>query len=61
MDLTDEAGRASTRRADPTRGHLPATMIADLARTDAKLVFVVRHETTIGSQNASGKREMQSA
>jgi hypothetical protein len=61
MDLTDEAGRAATRRADPARDCPPATTIADLARTDAKLVFVVRHKTTIGSQNASGKREMQSA
>ena len=25
MDLTDETGRASTRRADPARGYLPAT------------------------------------
>src|ERR1700686_1404800 len=30
MDLTDEAGRASTRRADSARGYLPATTIADL-------------------------------
>jgi hypothetical protein len=47
MDLTDEAGRASPRRADPAHGFLPATAIADLAGTDAKVVFVARHETTI--------------
>jgi hypothetical protein len=61
MDLTDEAGLASARRADPARGCPPATTIADLARTDAKIIFVARHETTIGSRKASGKREMQSA
>ncbi len=61
MDLTDEAGRASTRRADPARGGLPTTTIADLAKTDAEVVFVTRHETTIGSRSASGKREMRSS
>jgi hypothetical protein len=55
MDLTDEAGRASTRRADPARGSLPATTIADLAGTDTKVVFVARHQTTIGSQRLSRK------
>jgi hypothetical protein len=50
MDLNDETGRASTRRADPTRGYLPATMIADLAWTDTKVVLVARHQTTIGSR-----------
>jgi hypothetical protein len=50
MDLTDEAGRASTRRAEPALGYLPATPIADLAGTDTKVVFVARHETTIGSR-----------
>ena len=55
MDLTDEAGRASTRRADPAHGFLPATTIADLAGTDAKVVFVARHETTIGSRMSSRK------
>jgi hypothetical protein len=55
MDLTNEAGRASTRRADPAPGYLPATTIADLSRTDAKVVFVARHETTIGSRTLSRK------
>jgi hypothetical protein len=55
MDLTDEAGRASTRRADPAPGYLPATTIADLAGTDTKVVFVARHQTTIGSQTLSRK------
>jgi hypothetical protein len=50
MDLTDEAGRASTRRADSALGHLPATTIADLAGTDTKVVFVARHQMTIGSR-----------
>ena len=53
LDLTDEAGRASTRRADPSPGFLPAAAIADLAGTDAKVVFVARHETTIGSRTLS--------
>jgi hypothetical protein len=55
MDLTDEAGRASTRRADPAPGFLPATAIADLAGTDTKVIFVARHETTIGSRKADRK------
>jgi hypothetical protein len=52
MHLADEAGRACAH-ADAAR----AATIADLAGTDAEVVFVVRHETTIGSRNASGKRE----
>jgi hypothetical protein len=55
MDLTDEADRASTRRADAALGHLPATTIADLAATDTKVVFVARHEMTIGSRTLSRK------
>jgi hypothetical protein len=55
MDLTDEAGRTSTRRADPARGYPPATTIADLAGADAKVVFVACHETTIGSRKADRK------
>jgi hypothetical protein len=50
MDLADEAGRASTRRADSALGYLPAAAIADLAGKDTKVVFVARHETTIGSR-----------
>ena len=50
MDLTDEAGRAPTRRTYSARGFLPATTIADLAGTDTKVVFVARHQTTIGSR-----------
>jgi hypothetical protein len=55
MDLTDEASRASTRRAEPARGYLPAAAIVDLARTDAKVVFVACHQTTIGSRTLSRK------
>jgi hypothetical protein len=55
MDLTDEAGRASTHWVDPARGHLPAATIADLAGTDTKVVFVARHEMTIGSRTLSRK------
>jgi hypothetical protein len=55
LDLTDEAGRASARRADPASGYLPAATIADLAGTDTKIVFVARHETTIGRQTLSRK------
>jgi hypothetical protein len=55
MDLTDEAGRASTRPADSARGFLPAAAIADLAGTDTKVVFVARHQTTIGSRTLSRK------
>src|SRR5271165_3654203 len=35
----------------------PATMVAHLAGTDAKLVFVVRHADTIGSRNPARKGE----
>ena len=59
MDLADEARRASAHPADPARAGPCATTIADLAGTDAKVVFVACHETTIGSRNAAGKREMQ--
>ena len=55
MDLTNEAGRASTRRANSARGFLPAAAVADLAGTDTKVVFVARHETTIGSQKVDRK------
>jgi hypothetical protein len=55
MDLTDEAGRASARRAVPAPGYLPATTIADLAGTDTKVVFVAGHDTTIGSRTLSRK------
>ena len=55
MDLTDEAGRASTRRAVSALGYLPAAAIADLAGTDTKVVFVARHQTTIGSRTLSRK------
>jgi hypothetical protein len=46
LNLTDEAGRASTRRADSPPGYLPATTIADLSGTDTKVVFVARHQFT---------------
>jgi hypothetical protein len=55
VDFTDEAGRASTRRADSAIGYLPSTTIADLAGTDAKVIFVARHQTTIGSRTLSRK------
>jgi hypothetical protein len=55
MDLTDEAGRASTRRADPARGFLHAAAIADLPGTDTKVVFVARHETTNWKSNVSAQ------
>src|SRR5450631_411292 len=48
--LTDEAGRASTCRADSALGYLPAIAVADLAGTDAKIVFAARHQKTIGSR-----------
>jgi hypothetical protein len=45
MDLADEAGRASPRRADSAQSFLPATTIADLAETDMKVVFAARQTT----------------
>ena len=55
MDLTDEAGRASTCRAESTLGYLPSAVIAGLAGTDTKVVFVAHHQTTIGSRTLSRK------
>jgi hypothetical protein len=55
VDLTNKAGRASTRHADSARSCLPAAAVADLAGTDTKVVFVTRHETTIGSRTLSRK------
>src|SRR5450755_1859095 len=55
MDLTDEAGRTSTCRAESTLGYLPSAVIAGLAGTDTKVVFVARHQTTIGSRTLSRK------
>jgi hypothetical protein len=53
MDLTDEAGRASTHPTDSA--FVPAAVIADLAGTDTKVVFVARHQVTIGSRTLSRK------
>lgn len=61
MNLTDEAGRASTRYAGSAPGYLPGTTIVNLAGTDTKVVFVARHQTTIGSRTSSRKAKMQSA
>jgi hypothetical protein len=55
LDLTNKTGRASTRRAGPALGYRPAVAIADLAGTDTKVVFVARHQTTIGSRTSSRK------
>jgi hypothetical protein len=55
MDLTDEAGRASTRCANSAPGYLPVAAVADLAGTDTKVIFVARHQTTIGSRTLSRK------
>jgi hypothetical protein len=57
MHFADEAGRAAACRADPACGLGSAGTVADLAGTDAEVVFIVRHETTIGSRNAPGKGE----
>jgi hypothetical protein len=55
LDLADEAGRASPRGADLARVSLLAAAIPDLAGTDTKVVFVARHQTTIGSRRLSRK------
>jgi hypothetical protein len=49
MDLTEEAGRASAHPADPARTFPCTATIPDLAGTDAEVVFIACHETTIGS------------
>jgi hypothetical protein len=48
MDLAEEAGRLTAYPADPAI-MCPSATIADLARTDAEVVLVACHETTIGS------------
>jgi azurin len=58
MNLAEEARRASAHPADPARACPCAITIADLAGANAKTVFVACHETTIGSRNTSGKREI---
>jgi hypothetical protein len=55
MDLTDKAGRASTRCANSAPGYLPAAAIAGLAGTGANLVMVARHQATIESRASSRK------
>ena len=50
MDFTDKAGRTPTRCPDSARACPCVTTVSDLARTDTELVFVVHHETTIGSR-----------
>jgi hypothetical protein len=51
MHLADEAGGASACYASG-----PAATVADLAGTDAEVVFVVGHGATIGSRTVAGKR-----
>ena len=55
MDLTEEGDRASAHPKDPAHTRSSITAITDLAGTDAKVVFVACHETTIGSRNTSRK------
>jgi hypothetical protein len=52
IHLADEAGRTGAH-ADAAR----IATIADLAGTDAEIIFVVCHETTIGSRDTTCKRE----
>jgi hypothetical protein len=58
MNLAKEARRASAHSADPASACACIITIADLAGADAEVVFIACHETTIGSRNTSGKREM---
>ena len=55
MDHTEEAGRSSAHPADPASTCPPTTAVTDLAGTDAEVVFVTCHETTIGSRKGSRK------
>jgi hypothetical protein len=55
MDLTEEAGPSSAHPADPASTPPRTIAITDLAGTDADVVFVMCHETTIGSRNTSRK------
>jgi hypothetical protein len=50
MDLTKEGGRTSAHPADPARTRPCTAAITDLAGTDAEVVFVACHETTIGTR-----------
>src|SRR5260370_40112950 len=55
MDLAEEARRATAHPADPVHTRPSTTAITNPAGTDAEVVFVACHETTIGSRNASRK------
>jgi hypothetical protein len=55
MDLTEEARRAAAYPANRACVRASTTLIADLAGTDAKVVFVARHQTTIGSRTMPSK------
>jgi hypothetical protein len=61
LDLAEEAGRASAHPADPACTCPCTTTIPDLAGTDAEVVFIACHETTIGSRVVFGKRKMRSS
>jgi hypothetical protein len=52
MHLLHEVGRTGAH-ADAAR----TATVADLAGTDAEVLIVVCHETTIGGRNAASKRE----
>jgi hypothetical protein len=54
MHLTDEAGRASTRRADSALGYLPAITIANLTGTDANMTDNADRSSTSRSRTFGG-------
>jgi hypothetical protein len=61
MDLTYEAGRASTRRADSALGHLPATAIADVAGRIRKSSSLRAIRRRLEVKHYRARAEMQSA
>ncbi len=57
LDLSREGGRTSADTAHAASGRSLTTLVADLARTESKVVVVVCHGMTIGSRAQACKRQ----
>ncbi len=58
MDLANKAGGAGAHGTDTTAGRAHASTVTDLARSDAKVVVVAGHATTIGGRGKACKRRV---
>jgi hypothetical protein len=57
LDLSREAGRTSADATHAASARSLTTLVADLARTEAKVVIIARHAMTIGSHAKDYKRQ----